>query len=163
MKSIIKYFRELFLAFYSLAQGMKLTLYYFTHVRKVNITEQYPENRETTIRIPERFYGELVMPHDENNEHNCTACTLCELACPNGTITIETATEVTEDGKKKKYLDKYHYNLGTCTFCGQCVDACPSDAIHMNKQFELSEYDKSKLLLVLNKPGSKLKAKEKKS
>ncbi|WP_243349085.1 4Fe-4S binding protein [Parabacteroides sp. FAFU027] len=163
MKSIIKYFRELVMAFYSLAQGMKLTLYYFTHVRKVNITEQYPENRETTIRIPERFYGILEMPHDENNEHNCTACTLCELACPNGTITIDTAVEVTEDGKKKKYLDKYHYNLGTCTFCGQCVDACPSDAIHMNKQFELSEYDKNKLLLVLNKPGSKLKAKEKKS
>lgn len=161
MNNLAKYFRDIYLAFYSLAQGMKLTLYYFTHPRKVIITEQYPENRETTIRVPERFAGELIMPHDENNEHKCTSCTMCELACPNGTIKIVTGVIETEDGKKKRYLDKYIYNLGICTFCQQCVDACPQDAITMVKDFELSMYDRNLLIKQLNKPGSKLKEKTK--
>lgn len=34
------------------------------------------------------------------------------MACPNGTIKIITDTIETEDGKKKKVLDKWIYNLG---------------------------------------------------
>ena len=160
MKAIIQYLKDVFFGFYSLWKGLSLTLYYFTHVRKTNITEQYPENRTTTIIIPERFAGEVVLPHDENNEHKCTACTLCEMACPNGSIKIISATEETADGKKKKILDKWVYNLGMCTFCGQCIDACPQDAITMKNSFELSVYNRSDLIKVLNKPGSKLKEKE---
>ncbi len=138
---------------------MKLTLYYFTHVRKENITEQYPENRTTTINIPERFAGEVVLIHNDDNEHNCNACTLCEMACPNGTIKIIVATKETIDGKKKKVLDKWVYNLGLCTFCGQCIDACPQDAITMKNTFEHSVYNRNDLIKILNKPGSKLKEK----
>ena len=159
MKDIIRYIKDVLLGFYSLWKGMKLTLYYFTHVRRENITEQYPENRNTTLNIPERFSGEVVLIHNADNEHKCNACTLCEIACPNGTIKIIVGTEETADGKKKKVLDKWVYNLGMCTFCGQCIDACPQDAIAMKNSFEHSVYNRNDLIKVLNKPGSKLKDK----
>jgi len=160
MKSLFQYLKEVFFFFYSLWTGLKLTLYYFTHPRKEIITEQYPENRTTTINIPERFAGEVILPHDENNKHKCTACTLCEMACPNGSIKIISVQEESEDGKKKRVLDKWIYNLGMCTFCGQCIDACPQDAIIMKNSFELSVYNRNDLVKTLNKPGSKLKEKE---
>jgi NADH-quinone oxidoreductase subunit I len=159
MNSIIQYFKDVFGGFYSLWQGLKLTMSMFLRPWKTIITEKYPENRETTIYIPERYAGEVIMPHDENNEHKCTACTLCEMACPNGTIKILSAQVETEDGKKKKVLDKWVYNLGMCTFCGQCIDACPQNAITMKNSFELSAYSRQDLIKVLNKPGSKLKEK----
>lgn len=162
MNAIKKYFGDLFFGFYSLWQGLMLTLFYFTHPKKTIITQQYPENR-ATLKIPVRYAGNLVMPHYEGNVHQCTACTLCEQACPNGTIVITTRFEETEDGKKKKMLDKYMFNLGLCTFCQQCVDACPFDAIRMENEFELSVYDRSLLNHQLNAEGSKLKEKEKKA
>ena len=146
--------RDIFSAIRSLWKGMKLTGYYFTHHNEI-ITQQYPSNRET-LSLPERFRGEVIMPHDEHNEHTCTGCTACELACPNGTIKIITKFEVTPDGKKKKALDTFVYHLELCTMCNLCVIACPSDAIIMAPTFEHSVFDRSKLTKVLNNPGSKI-------
>ena len=157
MKAIYNYFSNMFGAFRSLWSGMRLTLYYFYHPSKI-LTQQYPENRKT-LYIPEKFRGQVILPHDENNEHKCTGCTLCERACPNGTIKIITATEETPDGKKRKIIDKWVYNLGMCTFCALCIEACPSDAITMSNFFENSLYDRQDLIRILNKPGSKLKEK----
>jgi NADH-quinone oxidoreductase subunit I len=104
----------------SLATGMKRTGYYFTHHKEI-ITEQYPDNRDTLV-LPERFKGEVVMIHDENNEHACTGCTACELACPNATIKIITKFDVdAETGKKKKAIDTFVYHLELCTMCNLCV------------------------------------------
>ena len=108
------------------------------------------------IDLPERFKGEVVMPHDENNEHTCTGCTACELACPNGTIKIITKFDVTPEGKKKKAIDKFIYHLELCTMCNLCIEACPTDAIKMAQNFEHSVYNRAELTKVLNKPGSKL-------
>jgi NADH-quinone oxidoreductase subunit I len=160
MKAIYSYFNNMFGAFRSLFTGMRLTMYYFTHPAKI-LTQQYPENRKT-LYIPEKFRGQVVLPHDENNEHKCNGCTLCERACPNGSIKIITATEGTADGKKRKIIDKWVYNIGMCTFCGLCVEACPSDAIEMSNNFENSLYNREDLIRILNKPGSKLKEKTEK-
>lgn len=156
MRYLYNYFKTIFLAFRSLWQGMKLTGYYFTHPKEM-LTQPYPENRDKLV-IPSRFKGELILTHDENNEHTCTACTICEMNCPNGSIKIISKQEEQEDGKKKKVLDKWQYHLGLCTFCGLCVDACPSDAISFTNTFEHSAYRSTTLNKVLNKPGSKLKA-----
>ncbi len=156
MKALYQYIKVIIQAFSSLLNGLLLTLKYFLTPGKSIITEQYPENRTTSIRIPERFAGELVLPHNENNEHKCTACTLCQLACPNGSIEIFSKTIETEDGKKKKILDRWVYHLDMCTFCGQCVDACPSDAIQMKNNFELSVFDRNTLTRQLNRPDSRL-------
>lgn len=139
----------------SLLKGMRKTGYYFFHPKEI-ITEQYPDNR-ATLQLAERFKGEVVMPHDENNEHTCTGCTACELACPNGTIKIITKFEMTPEGKKKKAIDTFIYHLELCTMCNLCVQACPSDAIKMAPNFEHSVYDRSKLTKKLNLPGSKVR------
>ena len=149
-----KYFSEIFGAIRSLLTGMKRTGYYFTHHKEI-ITEQYPDNRATQV-LPERFRGEVVMLHNENNEHRCTGCTACELACPNGTIKIITKFDVNAEGKKKKAIDTFIYHLELCTMCNLYIQACPTDAIKMAQSFEHSVYDRSKLTKVLNKPGSKL-------
>lgn len=135
---------------------MKLTGKYFVHHKREGITEEYPDNRATLV-LPERFRGEVVMPHDDKNEHACTGCTACELACPNGTIKIVTKMEPTPEGKKKKAIDTFVYHLELCTMCNLCIEACPTSAIKMDQTFEHSVFDRSKLTKVLNKPGSKVR------
>ena len=112
---------------------------------------------ESPMPLPERFRGEVVMPHDDNNEHACTGCTACELACPNATIKIITKFEMTPEGKKKKALDTFVYHLELCTFCNLCIEACPTDAIKMAQTFEHSVFDRTNLTKILNNPGSKIR------
>jgi NADH-quinone oxidoreductase subunit I len=149
-----KYISDVFSAVGSLLKGMKRTGYYFFHHKEI-ITQQYPDNRET-LGLPERFKGEVVMPHNENNEHRCTGCTACELACPNGTIKVITKFDITPEGKKKKAIDKLVYHLELCTMCNLCIESCPSDAIKMAQTFEHSVYDRNLLIKILNNPGSKI-------
>ena len=151
---IVKYIKEVFGAIRSLLVGMRRTGYYFTHHKEI-ITEQYPDNRATLV-MADRFKGEVVLTHDENNEHACTGCTACELACPNGTIKVITKFDITPEGKKKKAIDKLVYHLELCTMCNLCVEACPSDAIKMAQTFEHSVYNRSELTKILNNPGSKI-------
>ncbi len=149
-----EYFSTIFRSIGSLLKGMKRTGYYVTHLNEIQ-TEEYPDNR-ATLKMADRFRGEVVMPHDEHNEHRCTGCQACEIACPNGTIKIITKQELQPDGKKKKRIDAFVYHLDLCTMCNLCIVACPSDAIIMSQSFEHSVYDKKQLKKILNKPGSKL-------
>jgi len=72
-----------------------------------------------------------------------------------------TKTIETEDGKKKKILDRYIYDLGMCTFCNLCVITCPQDAITFSNTFENALFTRSKLVQQLNHEGSKLREKKK--
>ena len=157
MTSILKYFKRLFIGIKSLLVGMSVT---WDELWTKKVTQQYPENRKTLV-ISDRFRCELVMPHDDKNEHACTACGICQMNCPNGTISITSKMIETEDGKKKKILDKYVWDLGMCTFCNLCVVTCPSDAIVFNNQFENAVFTRSKLVQTLNREGSKLREKKK--
>jgi NADH-quinone oxidoreductase subunit I len=152
-----EYFSNIFYGVKSLLTGMKVTGGLFLRHHKDKITEQYPENRNTLV-LADRFRGEVIMPHDENNEHACTGCTACELACPNGTIKIITKFDVTPEGKKKKAIDTFIYHLELCTMCNLCIEACPTDAIKMAPTFEHSVFDRSLLTKKLNKPDSKIRA-----
>ena len=68
------YFGEIGAAMKTLAVGMKTTLQeYFTP----KSTEQYPENRKTTLHVAERHRGRLVMNKHEQGQPLCVACTLC--------------------------------------------------------------------------------------
>jgi NADH-quinone oxidoreductase subunit I len=76
--------------------------------------------------------------------------------CPNGTIEIITKMVDTEDGKKKKAIDKHIYRLSMCTFCALCVKTCPSNALAFSQEFEHAVFNRQLLVKVLNKPGSQL-------
>lgn len=157
MASVSEYFSGLFKGIKSLLTGMGVTGKEFVSKK---VTFQYPENRDKLVISP-RFRAELSMPHDENNEHACTACGICQMNCPNGTIKVVARTVETEDGKKKKVLDKYTYDIGMCTFCNLCVVTCPSDAIVFTNQFENAMFRREGLMQTLNKEGSKLREKKK--
>jgi NADH-quinone oxidoreductase subunit I len=133
---------------------MGVTGKYFFSPRQI-VTEQYPENRKT-LKMTERFKGEVIMLHDENNQHRCNGCAICELNCPNGSIEIISTRIETPEGKKVRIIDKHIYHLSMCTFCGLCIKTCPSNAIVWGQEFEHAVFDRSKLTKVLNKPGSSI-------
>jgi len=151
---VVNYFGDIFGGVKTLISGMKVTSSYFFRPWKI-VTQKYPENRKE-LKMFERFKGEVTMPHNEKNEHKCTGCGICELNCPNGTIEVITKQIVTEEGKKKKALDKHIYRLGMCSFCGLCVKTCPSKALEFGNEFEHAVYDRSKLNKTLNNEGSTL-------
>lgn len=152
MKNKYTYFSGFFQGLKSLLIGMRTSMKVFW---QPHITEQYPENRKTLV-LSERFRGTLVMPHNENNEHKCVACGLCETACPNDTIQVISEMIETPEGKKKKILTAHHYDLGSCTFCQLCVIACPHDAITFDTKYEHAVFDRDKLKMKLNHEGSKV-------
>jgi len=154
MRSIINYIKEVFLGVWSLLKGLKVTGSYFFRPSTI-VTQKYPNNRKELVMF-ERFKGEVVMPHNENNEHKCTGCGICEINCPNGTIEIISKTILMEDGKKKRAIDKHIYRLGMCTFCTLCVKTCPSNALAFSQEFEHAVFNRALLIKVLNKPGSQL-------
>ena len=132
----------------SLLTGLGVT---FREYLTKKVTEQYPENRKTTLHVSSRHRGCLIMPQDAEGNNKCIACKLCEMACPNGTIKVVQKTIETEDGKKKRVLDDYIYDLGDCMFCELCVNACPHDAIKFVNDFENSTFGRDKLVMHLNK------------
>lgn len=152
MRSTQQYFNEFFGGLGSLLKGMRITLgEFFTK----KTTEKYPENR-ATLKMFDRFRGELIMLHNEHNEHHCVACGNCEMNCPNGTIHVESEMVTTEDGKKKKALVRYIYDHGSCLYCQLCVRSCPHHALGFIPTFEHAVFTREKLITQLNQPGSKL-------
>ena len=149
MENNKSYFGEVGSAMKTLCVGLKTTLKeYFTP----KSTEQYPENRKTTLQVAQRHRGRLVFKRNEDGTYKCTACTLCEKSCPNGTIKIVSEMVTNEEtGKKKRELRDYQYDLGDCMFCQLCTNACNFDAIEFTNDFENAVFDRDSLVLHLDK------------
>lgn len=149
MENKKSYFGEVGSAMKTLCVGMKTTLKeYFTP----KSTEQYPENRKTTLHVAQRHRGRLVFKRDENGVYKCTSCLMCEKACPNGTISIVSEMVTNEEtGRKKRELRDYRYDLGDCMFCQLCTNACNFDAIEFTNDFENAVFDRDALVLHLDK------------
>lgn len=146
MGSVKDYFSSLGTGIASLIKGMSVTGKEFITPK---ITEKYPEDRET-VHVPERFRAILELKYNEQGEHKCIACGMCERSCPNGTIKLTTKMVDTADGKKKKKLERYQYDLGSCTFCQLCVTNCPTNAIAFSNDFEQAVFTRDKLVKKLN-------------
>ncbi len=155
MNPFVTYLSNIVKGVRTLLQGMSVTNHYFFTPREI-ITQRYPENRDT-LKMFDRFKGEVTMTHDENNQHGCNGCGICENNCPNGSIQVISKREPNAEGKPVRVIDKHIYHLSMCTFCGLCVKNCPSNALAFGQGFEHAVYDRSKLTKVLNKPGSSLK------
>ena len=130
----------------SLLKGLSVTGKEFVTPK---ITETYPDNRDN-LPVAPRFRAVLELIYDAEGHHRCIACGTCERVCPNSTISLAISTRETWDGKKKKHLDKYIYDLGSCTLCNLCVDKCPTDALRFSNDFEQATFTRSKLVKQLN-------------
>ena len=146
MGSVKDYFSSLGTGIASLLKGMQVTGKEFVTPK---ITEKYPEDRET-VHVPERFRAILQLKYDADGNHKCIACGICQRNCPNGTISLTTKLVTTFDGKQKRKLDKYIYDLGSCTFCQLCVTSCPQDALEFKNDFEQAVFTREKLVKKLN-------------
>ena len=146
MSSFSNYFKSVGEGVKSLLLGMGVTGKEFVTPK---ITEQYPENLDT-LKIADRFRAELTLKYDNEDRHKCIACGICQMNCPNGTIHLETKMVELPDGKKKRKLDKYLYDLGSCTFCMLCVTSCPQDALEFSNDFEQAVFERDKLVKQLN-------------
>ncbi|MDE5673217.1 4Fe-4S binding protein [uncultured Duncaniella sp.] len=146
MGSVKEYFSNLGSGIASLIKGMQVTGKEFVTPK---ITEEYPDNRDN-LPVADRFRAVLTLKYDNQGDHKCIACGTCERVCPNGTISLGIKTVDTWDGKKKKKLDKYMYDLGSCTFCQLCVTNCPTDALEFSNDFEQAVFTRGKLLKKLN-------------
>ncbi len=146
MGSVKDYFSGLGSGIASLIKGMAVT---GKELVTPKITERYPEDRDTRW-VPDRFRACLELKYDNEGNHKCIACGTCERNCPNGTINVLTKMVDTWDGKKKKKLDKYIYDLGSCTFCQLCVVTCPTDALTFSNDFEQAVFTRDKLVKQLN-------------
>lgn len=146
MGSIKDYFKGLGQGVTSLFKGLSVTGKEFITPK---ITEKYPDNREN-MNISQRFRARLELVYDKDGNHKCIACGTCERVCPNGTITLETKMTETWDGKKKKKLEKYIYDLGSCTFCQLCVQNCPTHALDFSNDFEQAVFTRDQLVKKLN-------------
>ena len=149
------YFGGLFSGLGSLLTGMKVTLREF-FTRKT--TECYPENR-ATLKMYDRFRGTLELIHNGQNEHKCIACGICEMNCPNGTIQIQSEFVTDENGKKRRILKAYRYDLGSCIFCQLCVVCCPQGALRFGTEFENAVFTREKLVKQRNHEGAVLEKK----
>jgi NADH-quinone oxidoreductase subunit I len=125
----------------AIAKGVALTIRHFMvnmwfhlmkglriKARPGAITIQYPDQRRVipkAVRIRHR-----IKKHDDGRPR-CTACMLCETACPDDCITI-VPMEAPDDVPEEKMPAIFEINLARCCFCGMCVEACPMDAIHMD-------------------------------
>ena len=146
MSSIKEYFSEAAKGLKSLVDGMVVT---GKELVTPKITEQYPENR-ATLQIADRFRAELTLKYDSEGRHKCIGCGICQMNCPNGTIQLTTKMVDLPDGKKKRKLDKYMYDLGSCTFCMLCVTTCPQDALEFSNDFEQATFTRDSLMKQLN-------------
>ncbi len=123
---------------YNLILGLAVTV---KHLFKHAITLQYPKERWT---MPERSRGTVVLLSDtETGKLNCTACLMCEKACPVAAITIE--REKNPETKKFEPTS-FTIDMGICCYCGLCEKACNFSAIKLTGKYEMSIYDKSELI-----------------
>jgi NADH-quinone oxidoreductase subunit I len=127
-------FLEVYGGFMSLLTGMRITL---GQLFKPVITVQYPRQ---TLKMPARFRGHIQLTLDpETGKSLCTACKLCERACPSDCIAVDGAKL---EGQKTKSVTSYILNFTTCSLCGSCVEACPFDAIQFSKDYNVVAFSR---------------------
>lgn len=120
-----QYFRNIWNAGVTIFEGMVVT---FANLLRKPITVQYPDRHPKPVveTLPVRYRGII-----EVDPNICTACKLCENACPISCIFIGI-----EKREKVRGLVEFAVDVGKCMFCGLCVEPCPTGAIRLTREFE---------------------------
>lgn len=125
---VTDYFKGIWDTSSSIFEGMVVTLANF--LRRPT-TIQYPDRVPVPVveTLPPRYRGFV-----EVDPAQCTACKLCETACPIDCIFIV----VEKNEAKERGMTDFAVDIGKCMFCGLCVEPCPTGAIRMTPNFEAS-------------------------
>jgi len=102
------------------------------------VTEEYPFGKKV---VAERFRGKLDI-----DPVKCTGCSVCEIVCPAGVITmIPVGTRAV--GSRSVEVKRPEFELYSCISCGQCVDDCRFGALTLTHDFELAVFKKETLAM----------------
>ncbi len=100
------------------------------------VTEEYPFGKKV---VAERFRGKLDI-----DPMKCTGCSICEIVCPAGVITMDPVGSKTV-GSRTVEVKRPKFALYSCISCGQCVDDCRFGALTLTHDFELAVFKKESL------------------
>lgn len=142
--AVTEYAGAIWRAAASIFEGMAVTLANF--VRRPT-TVQYPDRTPIPVveMLPERYRGFL-----EVDVGICTACKLCEAACPISCIAIV----VGKNAEGARGITEFAIDVGKCMYCGLCVEPCPTGAIRMTREFEAATEHIDSLVLRYVEPGA---------
>ena len=116
--------------FWSLLSGMSVTIQQFF---KPTVTLYYPYE---SLKMSARFRGHIeLLKEKESGLTVCTACKLCEKACPSFCIKVDGGKP---EGAKRRFASLYELDFTRCSLCGACVEVCPIDAIRFSKDYNLA-------------------------
>jgi NADH-quinone oxidoreductase subunit I len=115
----------------SVGKGLAVT---FTNLLRPKTTLQYPDERP---KLPPRYRGLPVVDLSK-----CMGCQLCERACPNQLIKVQTSRR--EDGKGRK-VDRFDIDYSLCMLCNLCEEACVPGAIALEGGYELATTSRDQL------------------
>ncbi len=147
------YFGNLRPAFFTLAEGLKITWVHLLHAFRKNkivpiadddyfsqahgiSTVQYPHE---AIAVPDVGRYRL---HNEIDD--CIVCDKCAKICPVDCIEIEPVRATEEIGKtsdgtpKRIYAARFDIDMAKCCFCGLCTTVCPTECLTMTNEFDFS-------------------------
>ena len=102
------------------------------------VTEEYPFGKKV---LTERFRGKLDV-----DPVKCTGCSVCEIVCPAGVITMVPVGKKVI-GSREVEVKKPLFDLYSCISCGQCVDDCKFGALWLTHDFELAVFKKDTLVM----------------
>jgi NAD(P)H-quinone oxidoreductase subunit I len=128
--AVSQYFQNIRQAATSIFEGLTITL---SHMVRKPVTIQYPDKtpRPVSELMPERSRSWLKVEMDI-----CTACLMCENACPIDCIKITVA----KDSPKGRAMSGFDIDMAKCMYCGLCTEPCPTGAIHFIPEFERASY-----------------------
>ena len=102
------------------------------------VTEEYPFGKKV---VTERFRGKLDI-----DPVKCTGCSVCEIVCPAGVITMVPVGKKVI-GSREVEIKRPLFDLYSCISCGQCVDDCKFGALWLTHDFELAVFKKDTLVM----------------
>ncbi|MDB2499798.1 NADH-quinone oxidoreductase subunit I, partial [bacterium] len=130
-------------------QGMAVTAknFFQSYYKKDRLpTVQYPEEKSTVNQFTRNIPFLVFDGDDPIDGMRCTACTLCEKACPPQCIYI--IKDKDENGKPIKRPAVFDIDSSVCMSCQLCVEVCPFESIRMDSEFELSNENRFEGLLL---------------
>ena len=177
-----KYFKDIYEALSTMLTGMGITWMHMIHIRRDNVTLQYPEEKwprpERNIGFAHSSYN-VIRSRLHVDMDDCIGCLKCERACPVDCIKIETEKApvrgedikeighvgVTSNGSRNALVvTRFDIDMTECCYCNLCTYPCPEECIFMTGgpnahkhsiDYEFSEYDRSNLIYRFAKDGIK--------